>query len=143
MTITWRPPTKRSRVERILHDHPAHSSRCDEAAKAIWPLAREQDDDAGFWLLRAAPWCGPLLMIQKGLIGILPKGIPDPPKWTHHICVATEKHCVCALTGADGFPEERYLAEKFQYAEDVHTTRVAGCSELDESLATLRAGSSA
>jgi hypothetical protein len=140
MTIPWRPPKKRHEVERILREHPAYSSRCDEAAKGIWPLARGQDGGAGFWLLRPAPWCGPLLMIQKGVIGILPKGIPDPPKWTHHICVTAEEHCVCALTGPDGFAQERYVEEKFQHAEDVHATEIADVAGLDETLAEMRAG---
>lgn len=101
---------------------------------AIFPLARDQDVKARFWLLRADPRCGPVVMFEEGRISILARSsvLPNPPRWTYHVCVEAELHCVCALTGPDGTPNDRYIRETFQYPEDIR-------SDLVESPEVLRA----
>lgn len=120
MTIAWRPAQKRAKVQRILKKHHVHSSECDRAAKSIWPLAKEQDARASYWL-----------MLGDGPgAGLLAKGIPNPPLWLYHVCVETESHAVCAMTGADGIPSDLYVEEKFQYADGVSTLEIESTDEL-------------
>ncbi|HSN99961.1 MAG TPA: hypothetical protein VLS89_16815 [Candidatus Nanopelagicales bacterium] len=135
MAIRWKPSSKRKRVEKILSDHDAYSSRCDQAALEIFPLANEQDTTSQFWLLRPAPECGPA-MVEAGVIGILalPEVLPKPPKWTYHVCVETELHCVCSLTGPDGCPNDRYIIEKFQYPEVIRPHPMASAEALRAAL---------
>lgn len=112
------------------------SARCREAAEGVIQVARTQDPRARFWLLRPSPDCGPAAMIKQGQIRILPS-IQNPPRWTHHVCVETERHCVCALAGAGGAPRESYVATHFQYPNDVEVRKIKNESVL---AAKLRVG---
>lgn len=47
---------------------------------------------------------------------------------TVHVTVGTAKHCVDALTGVDGHPEESYLAEYFDFPKS-HTMRTVEAGE--------------
>lgn len=45
-----------------------------------------------------------------------------------HVTVGAAKHCVDALTGVDGHPEESYLAEYFDFPKS-HTMRTVEAGE--------------
>ncbi len=57
-------------------------------------------------------------MIEEGAIGFHP-AIQDAPRWVYHVCVETEEHCVCALTGADGAPRASYVEDHFKEPDDI------------------------
>lgn len=118
MAITWRPPPKRRCVVDVLAAHPVEKPWCLEAARYLHPLARHQDPDARFWLLRPHPECGPAIMIEEGSIGIQPKTTPSR-RWAYHVCVETEEHCLCVLTHESGTPKGAYLTTHFQEPDDV------------------------
>jgi hypothetical protein len=124
MAISWRPPEKRAKVQRILKKHHARSNMCDRAAKSIWPLAKEQDEDAAYWLLMPGPYGGPYVLPD-------PKVVPNPPSWFFHVCVATEMHTVCALTGPDGVASKGYVEQKFQYSDTIRTMEITSTVELE------------
>lgn len=130
MAITWRPARKQQCVKDVLAAHPANKNRCLDAAGYIHPLAHHQDSGARFWLLRPHPECGPALMIEEGSIRILPS-IPHPPRWVYHVCVETQEHCVCALTGPGGEPKGSYLSEHFQDADAILPHAIARYEDLE------------
>jgi hypothetical protein len=136
MAIQWRPLRKRRCVKNVLKAHDARSRRCRDAAEGVIQIARTQDRKARFLLLRPSPECGPMVLIKEGRIGILPK-IENPPKWVYHVCVETERHCVCALTGAGGTPREGYVEHHFQYAPDVWTIPIRNEKALAAALSEI------
>lgn len=97
----------------VLAAHPVEKPWCLEAARYLHPLAQHQDPDARFWLLRPHPDCGPAVMIDEGSIGIQPKTQPSV-RWAYHVCIETQEHCLCVLTGEPGAPKASYLATHFK-----------------------------
>lgn len=91
----------------------------DGAAKSIWPLAKDQDSNASYWLL-----------LGDAGAGLLAKDIPNPHLWLYHVCVETDLHGVCALTGPDGTPSPTYIEDKFQYADAVSKMSISSTEEL-------------
>lgn len=139
MPIRWRPKFKRGCVQKILDAHPLEQSRCEEAAFGVWLVAKTQDDRPLFWVLRPAWDVGPGWMIEEGRIGIIP-ALPEPPrpKWMYHVCVETDLHCVCALTGADGAASDSYCATQFQDGDAVHAMKFDTSERMFASLPTAR-----
>ncbi len=100
MTVPW-TSKQRPRVVKILTDYPADSGLCDRAAARVLPIARESDTMA------AARRCDPMYGIY-----VAPKR-----KWFFHVTVRTVGHCVDALAGPDGLPEDEYLASCWQHPD--------------------------
>lgn len=118
MPVRWRPKRKRTCVKDVLAAHPANKPDCLRAAGYIHALARHQDERARLWLLRPHPDCGPVAMIEEGSIGFHP-AIPNAPRWVYHVCVETDDHCVCTLTGPDGAPKASYVETHFKEPDDI------------------------
>jgi hypothetical protein len=120
VAINWQPPSKAKRVDAILAARDYTTGLCVEAAAEIHPLAAEQDPHARFLLVRPHPKMGPVMRrAGDGRAGILPNRRPAP-KWSHHVSVETQDHCVCALTGSPGHETggekaQGYIARNFQY----------------------------
>ncbi len=57
-------------------------------------------------------------MIDEGSISIAPN-VGPPLRWTYHVCVETQEHCVCILTGVGGTPKTTYLTSHFQDADAI------------------------
>lgn len=109
MTIGWSPEARRA-VAAALAKHPVRSGRCADAAREVLPFALQHDPVAQPNLVRPGPKA-------PRASYVLPRGVLPTPRWTHHVTVGVEAHCVDSLTGPDGTAREGYLTEHFQYAE--------------------------
>lgn len=106
MAIQW-SEAQRKVVFEVLHRFPARSHCCEDAARAILPIARERD-------------------VRSRGIRIEPAGraryiLPKVPLhgdwWRYHITIEAERHYVDALTGVDGTATSDYFEEHWQYPE--------------------------
>jgi hypothetical protein len=123
-------------VRDVLAAHPVTKPDCLRAAGYIHPLALHQDPNARFWLLRPDPYCGPVAMIEEGSIGFHPK-MPPAPRWVYHVCVETDEHCVCVLTGPDGVPKASYLEEHFKEADAIVPYVMARFEDVEERVSRI------
>ena len=106
MAIDWNE-LQRSRVGDILDEHPLTSGRCEDAARAILPVASDVDTGARIRHLKARPGQG-RFVLPRAKLGA---------RWYHHASVQAQHHYVDALTGVDGTPGPRYLEDHWQYPD--------------------------
>ncbi|QRN98018.1 hypothetical protein JRI60_02790 [Archangium violaceum] len=105
MAIPWSSEQRRA-VDAVLQRHPRDSGRCDEAAQAILPIAKQCDGNAR--ILRIRP---------KGRARFVePKLKPTMPWYEHHT-TEVAVHCVDSLTGPDGTNVNAYLDTHWEHTD--------------------------
>lgn len=105
MAISWKPE-QRTKVAKILDDHPLNSGRCAEAAQKILPVARACDPRAR--LLSITP---------RGRARYVQPTVRLERRWYHHVTTEAVLHCVDILTGADGTEMGDYLGRHWMHPE--------------------------
>lgn len=111
MAIPWKPEQRR-RIVRILGDHKLDSGRCENAARAILPVATQCDPRAH--ILRITP---------RGKARYVEPVVSLAKPWYFHVTTEVALHRVDVLTGADGTEIEDYLAKHWKNPEWLEVKR--------------------
>jgi hypothetical protein len=106
MAIPW-SEAQRWRVSTALRRFPPQSGCCEDAARAVLPVAREVDPSS----------CGILIKPAGRARYVLPKVPLDGSPWRFHVTVRAREHYVDALTGADGTSIDAYFAQHWKYPD--------------------------
>lgn len=100
-------------IENAIQEHPVDSGRCAALARRVYMIARPSDPHAHGFQVRA----------KKPARFVVPK-LDSPPRWSSHTLVGTRGHAVDALTGAPGCPLDGYLAQHWEYPDQLITEGV-------------------
>lgn len=139
MPVDWKSKRMSAKVQDVLDNHDAGSSRCETAAKLIWELSVKKHATRVVLML-PLPEAGPVVP-QKYKP---PKGLKIPahdatkqkryPEWYYHAGVTLQEHCVCALATVNGHPRETYVETYFEYPDAVYLEELATPTELSARL---------
>ncbi len=106
MPIAWKPP-QAQKVTNALAKYPPQSNRCELAAKAILPVARQVDSSSRALKIKPAGRAR-YLMTNVSLNG---------EWWRHHVTTEVSEHYVDSLTGTPGTLVIDYFTEHYQVDE--------------------------
>lgn len=112
MGVNW-TDDERATVQRGIAEHGINSGRCAALARIVYAVAKPRDPEARGVHLRPAP----------GAVWLVPKP-PHVPYWASHTYVETEAHAVDAITGADGYPVERFLSDHWEYSWTMRVSQI-------------------
>jgi hypothetical protein len=106
VAIKWKDHQAK-KVASVLEQYPPQSNKCELAARAILPVARQLD--ASSRAMRIDP-------VGRARY-LLPKVELKGDWWRHHVTTEVTEHYVDSLTHTPGTPVEDYFRNHYQYGE--------------------------
>lgn len=109
MSLEWDAGETQS-IESAIRQHPVDSGRCAALARRVYTVAQSRDADTHGLQVRP----------KKPARFVVPR-IDSPPRWSSHTLVSTRAHAVDALTGTPGCLLDDYLAQHWEYPDQLTT----------------------